>query len=231
MPPTNRRTYNQREIEEIINRKAQEHGVDPALVRSIAKNESSFNPRATSRDKQGRPIAYGVMQFLPSTGKKYGLNTEDDLYDAEKSIDAGTRHLKDLSKRYSGNTRYIAGAYHAGAGAVDPVYGPIKSKGYGKKTAGYTDKIQKDYDLYKGVTGGNAASSFKQPSSTPDISIDEIKKLLDAPDDTEPSNTATPSFSQNQVNQATSNTGKQPDMSIEQIKRMDSLRKTNFFYR
>lgn len=140
---------NNDEIKNYIRQKAREKGVDENLALSIAYNESRFNPKATSYDsydKKGKPapgaktVAHGVMQLIPGTAARYGLKRED-LYDPYKNVDAGINYLSDLSKRYKGDGRSIAGAYHAGEGAVDPVTGPIAKKGYGPKTTKYVDKV------------------------------------------------------------------------------------------
>lgn len=158
--PTN--NYTKEQIKQLILSKSKQYGVDPKLASVIAKNESSYRQNATSRDKEGRPVAYGVMQLTPPTAAKYGLS-KDKLYDAEANIDAGVRMLKELSNKYQGRVDYIAGAYHAGPGAVDPKTGPIRRKGYGPKTANYTSKIMRDF---QGQTNTGNVSLVASPTAT-----------------------------------------------------------------
>ncbi len=158
--PTN--NYTKEQIKQLILSKSKQYGVDPKLASVIAKNESSYRQNATSRDKEGRPVAYGVMQLTPPIAAKYGLS-KDKLYDAEANIDAGVRMLKELSNKYQGRVDYIAGAYHAGPGAVDPKTGPIRRKGYGPKTANYTSKIMRDF---QGQTANSNASLAASPRAT-----------------------------------------------------------------
>jgi hypothetical protein len=55
----------------------------PVDLGYMALVESGFNPRAVSPKN-----ARGLWQFMPATGREYGLPTQDDFYDVEK-IDRG----------------------------------------------------------------------------------------------------------------------------------------------
>jgi len=96
---------------------AQRHNVHPALVKSIVAAESNFNSSAVS--PKG---AIGLMQLMPATAQQYGA----DPNDPEQNIDAGTRYLHSLMKRYRGYkdclNRAIA-AYNAGPAVVDRYHG------------------------------------------------------------------------------------------------------------
>ncbi len=90
-------------------------GVDEAWLRAIAHVESGFAADAVS--PKG---AVGVMQLMPDTAADYDVT---DRTDANQSIQAGARHLRQLIRRYPGDLRKVAAAYNAGAGAVDQYRG------------------------------------------------------------------------------------------------------------
>lgn len=94
----------------LVNRFADAHGVDPALVRAIIHAESAFNPAALSRVG-----AQGLMQLMPGTAGELGVTNP---LDAEQNISGGVRYLAKLLKLYDGNTRLATAAYNAGPGAV-----------------------------------------------------------------------------------------------------------------
>jgi len=92
---------------------SQKYGMDPQLVTAVMAAESNFDPCAKSPAG-----AVGLMQITPQTAGLYKL-TSLDLYDPEKNIRAGVRHLKMLSRRYNGDLELTLAAYNAGEGTVD----------------------------------------------------------------------------------------------------------------
>ena len=104
-----------RSIEPIISAAAARYGVDPHLLWTIAYLESSFHNDAVSY-KDGMPCAFGLMQFLPSTAKRYSLRNPLDPRDA---IDAAARYVRDLMVRFDGRLDLVLAAYNAGEGAVE----------------------------------------------------------------------------------------------------------------
>lgn len=95
------------------------HGVSYDLLRKLAFNESSFNPKAKS--KTGPK---GIMQFTTGTARGLGLKVADvgvddpmdDRYNPELAIDAAARHLSDLVRKYDGDELKAALAYNQGEG-------------------------------------------------------------------------------------------------------------------
>lgn len=98
---------------------SKQNGLKPAFVASLIRQESNFNPRATS------PVgARGLMQLMPSVGKdlaaSHGIGpwNPDILYDPAVSIKLGTAHLRVLVRRYPEVVKVLA-AYNAGESRVE----------------------------------------------------------------------------------------------------------------
>lgn len=87
----------------------------PADMIYLASIESSMNPKAVSPAK-----AAGLWQFMPATGREYGLEVNewiDERYNVEKATEAACRFLKDAYKRY-GDWNSVAISYNAGMGRI-----------------------------------------------------------------------------------------------------------------
>lgn len=97
---------------------SKQNGLDPALVASLIRQESNFNPRATS------PVgARGLMQLMPPVGRTLAKSkgipgyTDESLYDPVVNIRLGTTHLSSLFRRTS-NLEQVLAAYNAGQSRV-----------------------------------------------------------------------------------------------------------------
>jgi soluble lytic murein transglycosylase-like protein len=101
--------------EPLIASAAERHNVDPNLLWTIAYLESRFRPDAVSY-KNGKPCAYGLMQFTGATAARYGLTNPHDPSD---SIDAAARYVRDLQARFGPRVDLILAAYNAGEGTVE----------------------------------------------------------------------------------------------------------------
>lgn len=88
----------------------------PLELKYLPVIESAFNPRA--RSKVG---AQGLWQFMPATGKRYGLTINsltDERCDPIKASYAAARYLKDLYDIFGDWTLVIA-AYNCGPGGIN----------------------------------------------------------------------------------------------------------------
>lgn len=100
------------EYDAIIEAAAKANNIPPDLFRKQIWAESSFKPDTVSAAQ-----AKGLAQFIPSTGKIYGLETDDDLFDPVKSVNAGARYMADLMRTYGDwNTAVVA--YNGGTKAA-----------------------------------------------------------------------------------------------------------------
>jgi soluble lytic murein transglycosylase-like protein len=105
--------------EPLIASTAQRYNVDPHLLWTIAYLESRFRKDAISY-KDGKPCAYGMMQFTPPTALRYGLTSP---HDSRQAIDAAARYVRDLQRRFGPRGDLILAAYNAGEVAIEAFRG------------------------------------------------------------------------------------------------------------
>jgi soluble lytic murein transglycosylase-like protein len=82
----------------------------PALLHAVVQAESAYDPDAYSRAG-----AVGLMQLMPATAARYGVNS----WDPRENVDGGARYLKDLMQRYDQDLQLALAAYNAGEKAVE----------------------------------------------------------------------------------------------------------------
>jgi Transglycosylase SLT domain len=99
---------------ELIYKAARRHAVNPRVVAAVIEAESDFQPKAKSRAG-----ACGLMQLLPETARRFGLQRKRDIFNPAKNIEAGVRYLRFLTERFGGDLSRVIAAYNAGEGAVD----------------------------------------------------------------------------------------------------------------
>ncbi len=101
----------------------------PRELRCLAVIESNLNPKAISY--RG---AAGLWQFMPETGKEYGLEINDyvdDRMDPHKSTEAAMKHLSKQFDKFGNWTLAIA-AYNCGSGRMYEAIKKAKSRNYDK---------------------------------------------------------------------------------------------------
>ena len=131
------KTQSRSRIEDLIEKHSQKHGIDPDFVRAVVKQESGFNPLATS--KAG---AMGLMQLMPGTARGLGVW---DAYDVEQNIDGGVRYLKSMMNKFNQDSKLALAAYNAGPGAVQK-YGGIPPY---SETQNYVRSVMASYSRMK----------------------------------------------------------------------------------
>ena len=108
---------------------ALKYGLQPNLLKSVAKIESNYNPQAISAAG-----AQGVMQLMPRTAA--GLGVKNTL-NAVENIEGGAKYLRQLLDHFDNNIQLALAAYNAGPGAVSK-YGGIPPY---KETQNYVKKV------------------------------------------------------------------------------------------
>ncbi len=124
--------------EPVVERYARISGVDPLLVWSVMKNESTFKPQVVSPAG-----AVGLMQLMPTTAQRLagdaGVDGHSrlDLYDPATNIAYGVTYLGKLSNMFDGNAVAMIASYNAGEEAV----GRWRANSRAKDIEGWIEEI------------------------------------------------------------------------------------------
>ena len=167
--PPNARTY--RLIYPVVHAdallaEAAERGLAPSFVAALIRQESSFNPSATSPAG-----ARGLAQVMPELGERlarelnYPVWDPILLYQPDVSIQLGAFHLRELLARYAQRAHILA-AYNAGSprverwskriGVNDPeVFAEQISF---VETRDYVRVIQRNEQIYRALYGGDIST-------------------------------------------------------------------------
>jgi soluble lytic murein transglycosylase-like protein len=117
------------ELTPLIDSAAQQHQVEPKLLRGVIEQESGF--RACAISSKG---AMGLMQLTPATVEQFKV---DDVFDPKQNIEAGATYLRQLLDKYKDDLKLALAAYNAGPATVD-------------KTGGIPD-IKETQDYVEGI--------------------------------------------------------------------------------
>lgn len=142
---------------EIIQTAAARYGMDADLIASVISVESNFDPKATSRRN-----ARGLMQLLPETATRLGVQ---NIFDPQENIDAGTRYLRDLLKRYNNDLVLALAAYNAGPERVAQ-YGRVPPY---RETVSYVRRVKRNYDKSKSGASAKSAGGGKSFSASKNL--------------------------------------------------------------
>lgn len=124
-----------------INEMAPKYDLDPALVLEVVRVESNFDPRA--RSHKG---ALGLMQLIPSTARRFGV---EDPLDPIQNLRGGMAYLRWLVKRFDGDLKLALAGYNAGEAAVER-HGGIPPYA---ETQAYVGRILRRYGKYNTEDG------------------------------------------------------------------------------
>ena len=146
---------------------AHNDGIDPFLVRALIWRESRFNPLT-----HGDADEHGLMQVTPDVGQMWAKANkienfkDDDLYDPETNIRAGTWYLNRALKKWSQTddpVTFALAEYNAGRSNalkwVDPL-APTSATAFLDRitfpsTKKYVEVIQSKRDQYRKVFSNN----------------------------------------------------------------------------
>ena len=137
-----------------------DHNIDFELLQALIVTESGFNTGAVS--PKG---AIGLMQIMPATARRYGVESdkklalETKLTDPKINIKTGTRYLRDLINMFPGQIELALAAYNAGEGAVQRAGNQIPNY---KETQNYVKTVMQ---LYAGLKPATPAPELRHPLS------------------------------------------------------------------
>ena len=146
----------------VIRRYAAINHLDPYLVMGLIRQESGFNPRATSPSD-----ARGLMQVLATTitrSPRYLNSVQRRLYEPAYNVRYGCAFLRKLLERYHGNAAEALAAYNAGPTRVDQWLSQrtfrdqqefVESIPY-PETRIYLKAVFADSGVYRQLVGGSA---------------------------------------------------------------------------
>ncbi len=123
-------------IQELVEKSARAHNIDPLLVQSVIQVESNYNHFAVS--PKG---AEGLMQLMPGTARMLGVSNS---FDPAENIEAGVKYLRYLQSVYQ-DDRLALAAYNAGPRAVDKYKGTPPFP----ETQDYVNQVGQRYQMAK----------------------------------------------------------------------------------
>lgn len=141
------------------------NGLDPCLIVSVMRAESSFNRMAVS--PKG---ASGLMQLMPATAERFGVK---NIFDPRENILAGAKYLRWLLDRFNGDVRLALAGYNAGEGAVEF---------YGNRIPPFLETQNYVRTIYMRFSGLHLGAATAQPSTAATLA----PKVAEPPKDSNP---------------------------------------------
>ncbi len=125
------------DVQELVSKASDRHGIDADLIRSVIAAESGFHADAVS--PKG---AQGLMQLMPETASSLGV---ENALDPAANVDGGTRYLRELLLLYKGNLIKALAAYNAGPERVEQYNGVPPYA----ETRAYVRRVIQDFNKKK----------------------------------------------------------------------------------
>ncbi len=145
------------EIDSLVASAGSRHGVDPALIHAVIRQESNYDWYAVS--EKG---ACGLMQLMPLTARRFGVK---NIFDPAENVEGGVKYLRHLLDRYSGDASLTLAAYNAGEGAVER-FGGIPPY---RETQDYVGRVSRFTGSFHSSVSGGLAGEALEASSQPRI--------------------------------------------------------------
>lgn len=161
--------------EDALLAEAHEQGLDPTLVAAVIRQESNFNPSATSPAG-----ARGLTQVMPELGERlarelnYPVWDPVLLYQPDVSLQLGAFHLRELLGLYDQRAHILA-AYNAGRSRVElwsRRIGVTDPEVFAERisfveTRDYVRIIQRNEQIYRALYGPEVIQRAEAPFSSP----------------------------------------------------------------
>lgn len=112
--------------------------VDPSVLKGIAYAESSFNPDIISGKVKSPKGATGLMQFMPDTAKRFGI----DPTNPEQAIFGAAQYLRENLDKFGGDYAKAVAGYNWGENRKSFDRGDWH-KALPKETSDYVTKVLK----------------------------------------------------------------------------------------
>ena len=145
---------------EMVEREAEEWGVDPFLMAGLIRQESAWD-----RDIVSSAGAVGLMQVMPATGAQLARSigpegfSRESLESAEVNLHLGARFLRDMLDRFGPELPLVLSAYNAGPTRAsrwrsfperaDPLR--FTERIPFTETRGYVKNVTRNRDLYRAL--------------------------------------------------------------------------------
>ena len=152
----------------LIQKAAQKHAIDPALIQAVIKQESAYNRFAVSPAG-----AQGLMQLMPATAKRFKVK---NAFMPAQNINAGSQYLAWLLKRFKGNVRFALVGYNTGEGKVDRYKGIPPYR----ETRRYVKKVMRYYQQFKATPSRHYIAKVRSAKlrSSRSIKHEPVKKQV-----------------------------------------------------
>ncbi len=145
-----------------VKKVSKKYNIDPFLILSLIRQESAFN-----KDIVSNANAIGLMQLIPSTGKRMARSiklkqfSKRSLFDPQINISLGLKYIDTLIKKFKGNSIAALAAYNAGPNKVKTwlrIRNNLKPLEFLEsipftETRNYVKNVLRNYVLYKFLYG------------------------------------------------------------------------------